>query len=95
MTVPSPTTHAIGQACKEAAMVVSVGVNERDGGTLYNRQLLRCARMGTRPNLRLNARHTRVPLRLRLGDEAGAGGLDALLDQRSSLGAGQAWRDRV
>lgn len=38
--VPSPTTHAIGQACKEAAMVVSVGVNERDGGTLYNTQLL-------------------------------------------------------
>src|SRR4029078_2119957 len=38
--VPSPTTPAIGQACKEAAMVVSVGVNERDGGTLYNTQLL-------------------------------------------------------
>jgi aliphatic nitrilase len=40
VTVPSPTTHAIGQACKEAAMVASVGVNERDGGTLYNTQLL-------------------------------------------------------
>ncbi|MFZ1105272.1 MAG: nitrilase-related carbon-nitrogen hydrolase [Hyphomicrobiaceae bacterium] len=40
VTVPSPATHAIGQACKAAAMVVSVGVNERDGGTLYNTQLL-------------------------------------------------------
>ncbi len=40
VTVPSATTHAIGEACKQAAMVVSIGVNERDGGTLYNTQLL-------------------------------------------------------
>ena len=40
VTVPSPTTHAIGDACKEAGVVVSIGVNERDGGTLYNTQLL-------------------------------------------------------
>ena len=40
VTVPSPTTEAIGQACKEAGVVVSIGVNERDGGTLYNTQLL-------------------------------------------------------
>jgi nitrilase len=40
VTVPSPATHAIGHACKEAGMVVSIGVNERDGGTLYNTQLL-------------------------------------------------------
>jgi aliphatic nitrilase len=38
--VPSPATHAIGEACKETGMVVSIGVNERDGGTLYNTQLL-------------------------------------------------------
>ena len=38
--VPSAATQAIGEACKQAAMVVSVGVNERDGGTLYNAQLL-------------------------------------------------------
>ena len=38
--VPSPATDAIGEACKEAAVVVSIGVNERDGGTLYNTQLL-------------------------------------------------------
>jgi len=40
VTVPSPVTDAIGMACKEAGVVVSIGVNERDGGTLYNTQLL-------------------------------------------------------
>jgi nitrilase len=40
VTVPSAATHAIGDACKQAGMVVSIGVNERDGGTLYDTQLL-------------------------------------------------------
>jgi len=40
VTVPSPATNAIGEACKQAGIVVSIGVNERDGGTLYNTQLL-------------------------------------------------------
>lgn len=40
VTVPSPATEAIGAAAKKAGMVVSIGVNERDGGTLYNTQLL-------------------------------------------------------
>jgi aliphatic nitrilase len=40
VTVPSPATHAISEACEEAGMVVSIGVNERDGGTVYNAQLL-------------------------------------------------------
>lgn len=40
VTVPSADTDAIGQAAKEANMVVSIGVNERDGGTIYNTQLL-------------------------------------------------------
>ena len=40
VTVPSATMQAIGEAAKLASMVVSVGVNERDGGTLYNTQLL-------------------------------------------------------
>jgi nitrilase len=40
VTVPSPATDAISVACKDAAVVVSIGVNERDGGTLYNTQLL-------------------------------------------------------
>ena len=44
VTVPYPATHAISQACKEAEVVVSIGVNERDGGTLYNTQLLLTAR---------------------------------------------------
>jgi nitrilase len=40
VTVPSATTQAIGEAAKLAGMVVSIGINERDGGTLYNTQLL-------------------------------------------------------
>ena len=40
VTVPSNTTQAIGEAAKQAGMVVSIGVNERDGGTIYNSQLL-------------------------------------------------------
>lgn len=40
VTVPSAATNAISDACKQAGMVVSIGVNERDGGTLYNTQLL-------------------------------------------------------
>ncbi len=38
--VPSPATRAIGEACKQGGVVVSIGVNERAGGTLYNTQLL-------------------------------------------------------
>ncbi len=40
VTVPSAETRAIGQAAREANMVVSIGVNERDGGSVYNTQLL-------------------------------------------------------
>ncbi|KAA8731477.1 Nit6803 family nitriliase [Acinetobacter qingfengensis] len=40
VVVPSEATHLIGQACREAQMVVSIGVNERAGGTIYNAQLL-------------------------------------------------------
>lgn len=40
VTVPSADTEAIGEAAKEAGMVVSIGVNERDGGSIYNTQLL-------------------------------------------------------
>jgi aliphatic nitrilase len=40
VTVPSTATHAIGEAARSAGLVVSVGVNERDGGSLYNAQLL-------------------------------------------------------
>ena len=38
--VPSAETRAIGEAAKEASMVVSIGVNERDGSSIYNTQLL-------------------------------------------------------
>ncbi len=40
VTVPSPATDAIAEACRAAGVVVAIGVNERDGGTLYNTQLL-------------------------------------------------------
>ena len=40
VVVPSDTTRAIGEAARQARMVVSIGVNERDGGTIYNMQLL-------------------------------------------------------
>ncbi|MCX5315962.1 nitrilase-related carbon-nitrogen hydrolase [Streptomyces sp. NBC_00154] len=40
VTVPSAETDAIGAAAREAGVVVSIGVNERDGGTIYNTQLL-------------------------------------------------------
>jgi nitrilase len=40
VTVPSSSTDDISRAAKQAGIVVSIGVNERDGGTLYNTQLL-------------------------------------------------------
>jgi nitrilase len=40
VTVPSPATESISEAARQAGIVVSIGVNERDGGTLYNTQLL-------------------------------------------------------
>lgn len=40
VTIPSPAVDAIGAAARAAHMVVSIGVNERDGGSLYNTQLL-------------------------------------------------------
>lgn len=40
VTVPSPATDAMSEAAKQAGVVVSIGVNERDGGSLYNTQLL-------------------------------------------------------
>ncbi len=40
VTIPSPEVDAIGAAAREADMVVSIGVTERDGGSLYNTQLL-------------------------------------------------------
>jgi aliphatic nitrilase len=40
VTIPSAATNAIGEAAKRAGMVVSIGVNERAGGSLYNTQLL-------------------------------------------------------
>ncbi|WP_086920543.1 Nit6803 family nitrilase [Variovorax sp. JS1663] len=39
-TVPGPVTEAVAQAARQAGMVVVLGVNERDHGSLYNTQLL-------------------------------------------------------
>jgi nitrilase len=38
--VPSAATLQIAKACRQAKMVVSIGVNERVAGSLYNAQLL-------------------------------------------------------
>lgn len=38
--VPGPTTERIARAAREHGVVVAVGINERDHGTLYNTQLL-------------------------------------------------------
>lgn len=40
VTIPSPAVDVIAEAARAAGMVVSIGVNERDGGSLYNTQLL-------------------------------------------------------
>jgi nitrilase len=34
--VPGPAAEALGAGAREAAVWLCVGVNERDGGTLYN-----------------------------------------------------------
>ena len=38
--VPGPITHRLGEAARRHGMVLVVGVNERDGGSLYNAQLI-------------------------------------------------------
>ncbi|ORM68906.1 Nit6803 family nitrilase [Pantoea rwandensis] len=38
--VPGPITHAVGERARLRNMVVVLGVNERDHGTLYNTQLV-------------------------------------------------------
>lgn len=40
VVVPGPLTDMVGQAAKECNMVVVLGVNERDHGSLYNTQLI-------------------------------------------------------
>lgn len=40
VSIPSPAVQDIADAARAAEMVVSIGVTERDGGSLYNTQLL-------------------------------------------------------
>lgn len=40
VTVPSDATRAVAAAAREAGMVVVLGINERDHGSLYNTQLV-------------------------------------------------------
>jgi nitrilase len=37
--LPGPATEALGEAARETGTYVSIGVNERDGSTLYNTQV--------------------------------------------------------
>ncbi len=38
--VPGPVTEAVGKAAKGSGTVVVLGINEREGGSLYNTQLI-------------------------------------------------------
>ena len=40
VVVPGPVTHAVGEAARRHGVVVVLGVNERDHGSLYNTQLV-------------------------------------------------------
>lgn len=40
VTVPGPTVDAVSRVARSYGMVVVLGVNERDGGSLYNTQLI-------------------------------------------------------
>jgi aliphatic nitrilase len=40
VTIPGPTTDAVSEAARRHGCVVSLGVNERDHGSLYNAQIL-------------------------------------------------------
>lgn len=40
VVVPSPETQAVADACAKRNVVVVLGVNERDNGSLYNTQLI-------------------------------------------------------
>jgi aliphatic nitrilase len=40
VTVPGPTVDSVSEAARRNGVVVALGVNERDHGTLYNTQLL-------------------------------------------------------
>jgi len=40
VTIPGPTTDAVAEAARRHGCVVSLGVNERDHGSIYNTQIL-------------------------------------------------------
>ncbi|MBD9508093.1 Nit6803 family nitriliase [Ensifer sp. ENS07] len=40
VVVPGPVTEAIAQAARRHGMVIALGINERDHGSLYNAQLI-------------------------------------------------------
>jgi aliphatic nitrilase len=40
VAVPGPVTHAVAERARLHGMVVVLGVNERDHGSLYNTQLI-------------------------------------------------------
>ncbi|PSN80635.1 aliphatic nitrilase, partial [filamentous cyanobacterium CCP4] len=40
VVVPGPVTDAVGRAARSYGMVVVLGVNEREAGSLYNTQLI-------------------------------------------------------
>jgi predicted amidohydrolase len=69
VTVPSAATDAISEACRQAGVVVSIGVNERDHGTLYNAAQISAEGARGASNLRGN---TKVRVAHVLGMTTGA-----------------------
>ena len=54
IAVPGPQTRAIGQAVREAGLFLTIGVIERDGGTLY------CTALFFGPDGQLQGRHRKL-----------------------------------
>jgi nitrilase len=54
VTVPGPETQAIGDAARDAQLYVTIGVIERDGGTLY------CTALYFGPDGRLLGKHRKL-----------------------------------
>jgi nitrilase len=83
--VPGPVTERLSKAAAEHGMVLVVGVNERDGGSLYNAQLI----FDTDGSLRLKRRKITPTYHERMvwgqGDGAGIRAVDTAIGRIGAL----------
>jgi aliphatic nitrilase len=88
VTVPGPVVDAVARAARSYSMVVVLGVNERDAGSLYNTQLI----FDADGSLRLKRRKLTPTYHERMvwGQGDGAG-LTAIDTQVGRLGALACW----